>query len=63
MVCSPYDTIGQIKEKFGLEGHASIYEKRSAFQQPDGENTVLQNDKTLADYGVFYNTTILQLRP
>ncbi|XP_015268426.1 PREDICTED: 2'-5'-oligoadenylate synthase-like protein 2 [Gekko japonicus] len=61
MSCSPYDTIGQIKEKFGLEGHVSIYEKRTALQQPDVENTVLQNDKTLADYGVFYNTTILQL--
>nr|XP_056703272.1 2'-5'-oligoadenylate synthase-like protein 2 [Euleptes europaea] len=59
--CSPYDTIGQIKEKFGLEEHVSIYEKRTALQEPDVENTVLQNERTLADYGVFYNTTILQL--
>lgn len=59
--CSPYDTIGQIKEKFGLEGHVSIYEKRTALQEPGIENTVLQNDRTFADYGVFYNTTILKL--
>uniref|UniRef100_A0ACB8EJ59 Uncharacterized protein n=1 Tax=Sphaerodactylus townsendi TaxID=933632 RepID=A0ACB8EJ59_9SAUR len=59
--CSPYDTIGQIKEKFGLEGHIGIYEKRTAMQELGVENAVLQNDKALADYGVFYNITLLQL--
>ncbi|XP_062979436.1 2'-5'-oligoadenylate synthase 1-like [Elgaria multicarinata webbii] len=61
---SPYTTIGQIKEDIGRELRVSIYELALALalQDPHQEAIHLQNDKALANYGVFYNTTILLLQ-
>ncbi|XP_015746047.1 2'-5'-oligoadenylate synthase-like protein 2, partial [Python bivittatus] len=55
--CSPFASIKWIKEQVGKGGHSC----ELCLEEPGQVNIVLQNDKTLADYGIFYDTTI-QLR-
>ncbi|XP_070591909.1 2'-5'-oligoadenylate synthase 1-like [Erythrolamprus reginae] len=53
VLCNPLATINLIKEQFGKEGHnCKLY-----LEETMQENTALQNDKRLADYGIFFNTT------
>ncbi|XP_061473801.1 2'-5'-oligoadenylate synthase-like protein 2 [Rhineura floridana] len=63
ILCSPYYTIWQIKEEMKKEGSVSACDQDLVLQEPDQNTIVLQDDKKLADYGVFYNTTTLQLLP
>lgn len=58
-VCSPYDTIGKIKESMRKERRFSVDEQSLALPNPGKASTVLQEGKSLADYGVFYNATLL----
>ncbi|XP_058024216.1 2'-5'-oligoadenylate synthase 1-like [Ahaetulla prasina] len=51
--CSPFESIKWVKEKFGKEGLiCELY-----LEETVQENIALQNDKRLADYGIFFNTT------
>ncbi|XP_029142137.1 uncharacterized protein LOC107297389 [Protobothrops mucrosquamatus] len=52
--CNPLQPIMYIKKKIGNEGHTcELY-----LEELGQENVALQNDKRLADYGIFYDTTI-----
>ncbi|NXR08473.1 OASL2 protein, partial [Semnornis frantzii] len=57
---SPSATVWQLKEKIEQILGISRYSQRLMKQEQD-RNLVLQDDKTLATYGVFYNTTLLLL--
>ncbi|NWY61172.1 OASL2 protein, partial [Chionis minor] len=59
---SPDTTISQVKEKIEQEWDIPSYRQRLAQQEPAGNNPVLQDGKTLADYGIFYSTTLLLLQ-
>ncbi|KAG8128351.1 hypothetical protein E2320_015194 [Naja naja] len=53
ILCNPFDPINWIKEKFEKEGCiCKLY-----WEETLEENTALQNDKRLADYGIFFPTT------
>lgn len=51
---NPLLPIMWIKMKIGIEGHTfELY-----LEEPGQDNVALLNDKRLADYGIFYDTTI-----
>ncbi|XP_066472834.1 2'-5'-oligoadenylate synthase 1-like [Tiliqua scincoides] len=56
--CSPYVAIWQIKMEIEKKNSISAYVQSLALPE---SNTALQDEKTLADYGVFCDTTILSL--
>ncbi|XP_032066865.1 2'-5'-oligoadenylate synthase 1-like [Thamnophis elegans] len=51
--CNPFVPIKRIKEQFGEKGHICELYWGETLQG----STALQNDKRLADYGIFFNTT------
>uniref|UniRef100_A0A8D0L1L9 2'-5' oligoadenylate synthase n=1 Tax=Sphenodon punctatus TaxID=8508 RepID=A0A8D0L1L9_SPHPU len=59
---SPYVTFWQVKEEIDRAWTVSPYEQRLALKEPGMQNTALQDDQKLADHGVFYDVTILQLK-
>lgn len=60
MTISPGTTIWQLKEKIEQAWGIPWYRQRLAQQEPS--RVVLQDDKTLASYGIFYTTTLLLLQ-
>lgn len=58
MPCSPYFTIQQIKGE--IERKISVYACSQSLTLPES-SIALHDEKTLADYGVFYDTVVLQL--
>lgn len=61
--CSPYVIIQQIKVEIEKRNCVSAHEQLLALPDSsvDDSRIILEDDKTLAHYGVFYNSTILQL--
>ncbi|XP_034296623.1 2'-5'-oligoadenylate synthase 1A-like [Pantherophis guttatus] len=52
--CNPFAPIKCIKEQFGKEGYiCELY-----LEETGQANTALQDDKRLADYGIFFPTTL-----
>ncbi|KFP16354.1 2'-5'-oligoadenylate synthase-like 2, partial [Egretta garzetta] len=60
MTVSPGTTVWQLKEKIEQAWGIPWYRQRLAQQEPS--SVVLQDDKTLATYGIFYSTTLLLLQ-
>ncbi|NXL64354.1 OASL2 protein, partial [Chordeiles acutipennis] len=58
---SPATTISQLKEEIKRVWDIPWYRQRLAQQEP-GNTLVLQDSKTLASYGIFYNTTLMLLQ-
>ncbi|NXF90085.1 OASL2 protein, partial [Eubucco bourcierii] len=58
---SPSTTVWQLKEKIEQMLGISRYSQRLA-KQEHGRSLVLQDDKTLATHGIFYNTTLVLLQ-
>ncbi|XP_068014060.1 2'-5'-oligoadenylate synthase 1-like [Melanerpes formicivorus] len=58
---SPSITVGQLKEQIEQTLGISRYSQRLAKQEEGRSTPVLQDDKTLATYSIFYNTTLMLL--
>ncbi|NXG53873.1 OASL2 protein, partial [Psilopogon haemacephalus] len=58
---SPSTTVWQLKEKIKETSGISQYSQRLAKQEQGKKALVLQDDKTLATYSIFYDTTLMLL--
>lgn len=58
---SPSTTIWQLKEEISKNWGIPPYQQRLS-QQPAGTPLILHNDKSLASYGIYYDTTLVLLR-
>ncbi|XP_044307341.1 2'-5'-oligoadenylate synthase 1-like [Varanus komodoensis] len=56
---SPYTAIQKIKESMGSKCCIPVSEMALTLQKPDSGTIDLQNEQTLASYGLFYDTTLL----
>ncbi|NXF53439.1 OASL2 protein, partial [Oceanites oceanicus] len=59
---SPGTTIWQLKEEIEQAWGIPWYMQRLVKQEPSRNTVILQNDDTLATYGIFYSTTLLLLQ-
>ncbi|XP_009482958.2 2'-5'-oligoadenylate synthase 1-like [Pelecanus crispus] len=59
---SPGTTIRQLKEMIEEAWGIPWYRQRLAQQEPNRSNLILEDDKTLATYGIFYSTTLVLLQ-
>ncbi|NXX51749.1 OASL2 protein, partial [Tricholaema leucomelas] len=59
---SPSTTVWQLKEKIEQTSSISRYSQRLAKQEQGVSTSLLQDDKTLATLGIFYNTTLMLLQ-
>ncbi|XP_035168228.1 2'-5'-oligoadenylate synthase-like protein 2, partial [Oxyura jamaicensis] len=57
---SPSTTIWQLKEEIERKWGISRYQQRLS-QQPAGASLILQDNNSLASYGIYYDTTLLLL--
>lgn len=58
---SPSTTIWQMKEMIEREWRISRYQQRLS-QQPAGTPLILQDNNSLASYGIYYDTTLVLLQ-
>ncbi|KAM9276910.1 2'-5'-oligoadenylate synthase 1-like [Morus bassanus] len=59
---SPSTTIWQLKEEVQQAWGIPLYKQRLVQQEPSRTALMLQDDETLATYGIFYNTTLMLLQ-
>lgn len=59
---SPGTTIRQLKEEIEKLWDIPWYKQRLTQQEPGRSVLILQDKKTLASYGIFYNTTLVLLQ-
>lgn len=59
---SPSTTIWQLKEKIEQASGIPRYNQRLAKREQDASTPLLQDGKTLAALGIFYNTTLVLLQ-
>ncbi|KAF1444456.1 OASL2 protein, partial [Pygoscelis papua] len=59
---SPSTTVWQLKEEIEQEWCIPRYRQRLAQQEPGRSTLILQDNETLATYGIFYSTTLMLLQ-